>query len=185
MVSIRRLRLLNVSPHSIVFSLPFVLIIQRRSAYSFNTLYLAGFAQGGGLPHAGLIIPGADMTTGYFVHIRIGNDDTWKFEQRLKQKIVGSISFTNMLSLRAASAGPITPESLESVARRVPVPEGGENGECIDWVLAVVQLLSKEGHLRLTSATDLRAEFLKHAADSKGHATSGKPPNVKVSSYCS
>ncbi|KAF8073895.1 hypothetical protein FPV67DRAFT_1778478 [Lyophyllum atratum] len=148
---------------------------------SVGSLYLAGFAQVGA-PHAGLIIAGEDGSNGHFVHINIKNG-IWAFDART-QNIAGSMSLTTLVRIHDASAGTITEQELEDAARKVAVPAGGESGECLPWVLRVIERLDAEGLVSLSSSEALREEFTDFATGNRKYANRNQYPNVKTSLNC-
>ncbi|KAG5642020.1 hypothetical protein DXG03_003767 [Asterophora parasitica] len=147
---------------------------------SIGSLYMAGFAQAGP-PHAGLIIVSNDKA-GDFVHIRI-SEGVWKLDTR-QQNIVQSISLTTLLKIHDVSAGAITRAQLQEAAQHVPVPSGGESGECLPWVLRVVERLDAMGLVNLSSSAELGEEFTTFSAGNRSYAQRDKYPNVKTSAHC-
>jgi hypothetical protein len=101
------------------------------------------------------------------------------------QKIAGDMFLSSLLKLRDASLGEIPLEALEVAATAVPVPQNDEFGECLPWVLRVVQKLHEMGLLELVDSYQLGQEFTSFAAGNKAFATRTKIPNVKVSKFSS
>jgi hypothetical protein len=88
---------------------------------------------------------------------------------------------STLLKLRDASAGQITAELLEEAAASVPVAENDLFGECLPWVLLVVQKLHEMGFLSLVEGN----EFSSFADGNRAFATRAKFPNVKVIMHAS
>ncbi|EGO04000.1 hypothetical protein SERLA73DRAFT_175718 [Serpula lacrymans var. lacrymans S7.3] len=153
------------------------------ASFTVGSLYLAGFAQARA-PHAGLIIP-SRTSSGRLVHIRIDRETspTWAYQSRA-QKIEGDMFFSTLLKLRDVSAGSITVAQLEEAAMSVPAPDNDEFGECLPWVLQVVQTLHDMDLIVLTDIKDLGKEFEEFATGNKAYATRTKFPNVKASQFC-
>lgn len=154
------------------------------SSFTPGSLYLAGFAQASA-PHAGLLIP-TSASSGRLVHIRIDRDTSpvWAMQSRM-QKIAGDMFLSTLLKLGDASAGQITAELLEEAAASVPAPENDLFGECLPWVLRVVQKLHEMGFPCLVDGEGLGNEFSSFADGNRVFATRTKFPNVKVSEFCS
>lgn len=152
--------------------------------FTVGSLYLVGLAQVRA-PHAGLIIPTSN-TQGTFVHIRIDRDTSpfWVYQSR-KQKILGDVFMTTLLKLHDISDGVISKDQLQEAAASVAVPENDTFGECLPWILRVVQKLHELGHVKLLDAEELGREFEAFAQANKAFATSTRFPNVKVSACCS
>ncbi|KAF8467521.1 hypothetical protein JB92DRAFT_3060263 [Gautieria morchelliformis] len=153
-------------------------------SFTLGSLYLAGFAQAGA-PHAGLIIP-ASASSGRLVHIHIDRATvpSWAFQSR-DQRIAGEMFLSSLLKLRDLSDGEISTEQLDEAAASVPPPPNDEFGECLPWVLRVVQRLNEMGLVNLTNVDELGREFEDFAAGNKIYATRQKFPNVKASAFCS
>lgn len=66
-----------------------------------------------------------------------------KLEVRLQiPDITNSMTLTSLIKIRDASKGELTGEALKALLGEVPVPEGGEDGECLNWVInAVVRII--------------------------------------------
>jgi hypothetical protein len=150
-----------------------------------GSLYLAGFFFAKvGAPHAGLIIPTSDEI-GHLVHIRLGKSSyVWELECT-PRKIRGSSSMTTLIRLHYADARAITKKQLDEVALSVAVPEGDTFGECLPWVLRLIEALDTAGLLSLESITSLEEEFNAAIGDNRGRARTDKDPNVTVSKHCS
>ncbi|KAF7798612.1 hypothetical protein EIP86_009834 [Pleurotus ostreatoroseus] len=152
--------------------------------FTVGSLYLAGLAQARA-PHAGLIVP-TSITSGTLVHIRIDRDTSpfWAYQSR-KQKISGDVFMTTLLKLHDISDGIITKEQLEEAAASVPVPENDTFGECLPWILQVVQKLNEAGLVKLVDVEALGKEFEAFAESNRVFATSTRFPNVRTSEFCS
>ncbi|GBE89442.1 hypothetical protein SCP_1601040 [Sparassis crispa] len=148
-------------------------------AYNPGSLYIAGFAQSGD-PHAGLILS-IDSSKGYFAHIMIKND-AWTFQSR-EQNVARSMSLMSLLKIHDVSAGVITAAQLEAAACKVAVPPGSESGECLKWVLSIIQVLHAEGIITLTSVDNLTQEFSSFALENCSYAERSKFPNIGISAY--
>ena len=136
-----------------------------------------------GAPHAGLIIPTSEKI-GRLVHIRLGKSSyVWELECT-PGEIRGSSSMTTLIRL-SADARAITKKQLDEVALSVAVPEGDTFGECLPWVLRLIEALDTAGLLSLESITSLKEEFNAAIGDNRGRARTDKDPNVTVSKYCS
>jgi hypothetical protein len=149
-----------------------------------GSLYLTGFFFAKvGVPHAGLIIPTSE-DIGHLVHIRLGKSShVWELECT-PRKIRGSLSMTTLIRLHSADAGAITKRQLDEVASSVVVPEGDTFGECLPWVLLLIEALDTAGLLSLGSITGLEEEFNAAIGGNQGRARIDKDPNVTVSEYC-
>ncbi|KAF8908507.1 hypothetical protein CPB84DRAFT_1813282 [Gymnopilus junonius] len=139
--------------------------------FSPGSLYIAGFAQARS-PHAGLLIP-LDSKSGFLVHIRIDRNTSplWQYQSR-KQNISGDMFMTSLLRI-------LTQYNDRSIA----APSNDEFGECLPWVLSVVQKLHDIGLLNLIDTDGLAKEFEEFAAGNNSYARRDKFPNVKISQY--
>ncbi|KAF8877666.1 hypothetical protein CPB84DRAFT_1688642, partial [Gymnopilus junonius] len=63
-------------------------------------------------------------------------------------------------------------------------PSSSEPGECLNWVIGVVQALHDAGLLKLSSGGDLAREFSEFAAENQNYANRSLFPNVKDSAHC-
>ncbi|KAG2121907.1 hypothetical protein DEU56DRAFT_88812 [Suillus clintonianus] len=148
-----------------------------------GSLYIAGFAQARA-PHVGLIIP-TSRASGCLVHIRIDRDvsPVWTYQSRV-QRIEGDMFISSLLRIKDVSAGPIALEQLQEAAQSVPAPQNDEFGECLPWVLAVVQKLHDMGLVVLKDAEALQVEFVRFAEGNKAYARRDKFPNIAASQFC-
>lgn len=151
--------------------------------FSGGSLYLAGFAQVRA-PHAGLIIA-SSAASGILVHIVIDRDTSefWTYQCRW-QKVAGDIFMTTLLKLHDISDGPITQYQLEEVASSISAPSNDTFGECLLWVMRVVEKLTERGLVKVADIAALEEEFEEFARKSKAYATSTRFPNTTVSQYC-
>ncbi|KAF8073888.1 hypothetical protein FPV67DRAFT_773038 [Lyophyllum atratum] len=148
-----------------------------------GSLYIIGFAQARS-PHAGLIIP-SSASSGCLVHIRIDRDTSpfWVYQSR-RQAIAGDMFCTTLLKLRDVADGAITVDQLKACAELVEVPQNDEFGECVPWVLRVVEKLGEEGRLNVRDVEALGKEFEEFAVGNKAFARRATFPNVGVSQFC-
>ncbi|KAL6301757.1 hypothetical protein BKA93DRAFT_738199 [Sparassis latifolia] len=151
--------------------------------FTHGSLYLAGFTQARA-PHAGLIIP-SNNASGTLVHIHINHNtcDVWTYQCRV-QRIAGDMFMSSLLRLRDVSVGEITAEQLQEAAESIPAPLNDSFGECLPWVLNVVQKLHGMGLLNLMSADGLGREFEEFVVRNQAYARRDRFPNVTVSLYC-
>lgn len=149
-----------------------------------GSLYIIGFAQARA-PHAALFIP-TSTSGGLLVHIRIDRETSpfWAYQMR-RQKVAGDIFCTTLLKLHDVADGAIALDQLEEYAALVPVPQNDEFGECLPWVLKVVEQLRGGGLLSVTSVEALGKEFEEFAAGNKAYARRTTFPNLRMSSFCS
>ncbi|KAF8884764.1 hypothetical protein CPB84DRAFT_1789007 [Gymnopilus junonius] len=150
--------------------------------FTTGSLYLAGFAQARS-PHAGLIIP-SSSTSGRLVHIRIDRNTSpfWQYQSR-KQNISGDMFITSLLRIHDIAISPITEEQLEEAAVSVAVPSNDEFGECLPWVLKVVQKLYDMELLQQVDTNGLVKEFEEFAAGNNSYARRDRFPKVAISQY--
>ncbi|KAF9446100.1 hypothetical protein P691DRAFT_733905 [Macrolepiota fuliginosa MF-IS2] len=120
------------------------------------------------------------------VHIRIDREKSpnWIYQDR-NQNISRDLFMTTLLMVHNVLDGAITKDQLVEVAKSVPVPENDQFGECLPWILRVVERLDAGGFVTLKDAEALRGEFTEFAVGNRAYATSSRFPNVKVSSFCS
>lgn len=151
--------------------------------FNQGSLYLIGFAQARA-PHAGLLIP-TSSSAGCLVHIRIdrAQSPNWQYQARA-QNVKGDMFCSTLLKLHDFSDGPITTSQLKLHAESVTVPDNGEFGECLPWVMRVVDRLQEAGLLQVTDLDLLKDEFQEFAGGNRAFARRDKFPNVKVSTYC-
>ncbi|KIJ11130.1 hypothetical protein PAXINDRAFT_177387 [Paxillus involutus ATCC 200175] len=142
--------------------------------FTVGSLYIAGFQQSGGGPHAGLILaPNAEE--GSIAHIK-HQFGAWSYEFR-KQRLQQSMSLSTLLKIHDVSAGAITSDELDEAARSL--------SECLNWTLKVVQVLHSRGLVNLTSVQHLANEFSDFAGGNRNYARRTVFPNVKASANCS
>lgn len=91
---------------------------------------------------------------------------------------------TTLLKLRDAVDGVPTPEQLRASAEQVAVPLNDEFGECVPWVLRVVERLGEEGCLDVRDVEALGREFEEFAAGNRAFARRDVFPNVPASRFC-
>lgn len=149
-----------------------------------GSLYIAGLTQARS-PHLALIIP-TDTKSGRLVHIRIDRDTspTWAYQCRT-EKIEGNMFLSSLLKIHDVSAGELTIDQLEAVAKTVPVPENDDFGECGPWVLRVIEELHKQGLVVLVDGESLKQEFDTFAGGNMAFARRDRFPNVMASQFCS
>jgi len=94
------------------------------------------------------------------------------------------MTLTTLLKIHDVSGGVITPEQLDAAARKAVVNPGAPIGECLEWVMRVVQILHSDGFVKLASVDSLSQEFSNFAAGNRSYATRSKFPNVQASQYC-
>ncbi|KAG5353524.1 hypothetical protein J132_10157 [Termitomyces sp. J132] len=148
-----------------------------------GSLYIIGFAQARA-PHAGLLIP-TSSSAGCLVHIRIDRAESpnWQYQARA-QNVKGDMFCTTLLKLHDLSDGPITTDQLKLYAGSVAVPDNDEFGECLPWVMRVVDKLQEAGLLQGTDLDLLKDEFQAFASGNRAFARRDRCPNVKVSAFC-
>ncbi|KAF8842343.1 hypothetical protein BDN67DRAFT_383805 [Paxillus ammoniavirescens] len=150
--------------------------------FTVGSLYIAGFQQSGGVPHAGLILA-PTVEEGSIAHIK-HQFGAWSYEFR-KQRLQQSMSLSTMLKIHDVSAGAITSKELDEAARSVAIPPPTQLSECLNWTLGVVQVLHSRGLVNLTSVQHLANEFLDFASGNRNYARRTVFPNVKASANCS
>ncbi|KAL4245084.1 hypothetical protein ABKN59_010220 [Abortiporus biennis] len=108
---------------------------------------------------------------------------SWKFTYR-SHNINNSMTLTSLVKIRDASKGELTGDTLKALLGEVPVPEGAEEGECLNWVINAVKHLSDAGVVTLSNSDGLRQEFATFCAGNKQYASRTRYPNLKASEYC-
>ena len=83
---------------------------------------------------------------------------------------------SSLLELWDLSNSEISTEQLEEAAASVPPPPNDEFGECLLWVLHVVQRLNEMGLVNLTNVDELGRKFEDFVAGNKVYATTQKFP---------
>ncbi|KAG5642142.1 hypothetical protein DXG03_003572 [Asterophora parasitica] len=82
---------------------------------------------------------------------------------------------TTLLKLRDIADGVITAEDLRAAAESVEVPQNDEFGECLPWVLRLVEKLGHEGRLNVRDVDALGKEFEEFAEGNKAFARRTEP----------
>ncbi|KAF9461553.1 hypothetical protein BDZ94DRAFT_1310436 [Collybia nuda] len=138
-------------------------------AFTIGLLYIVGFAQARA-PHAGLFIP-TSGSSGFLVHIRIDRVITPNHAYQVRrQALADDMACTMLLKLHDASYNSsdnvkpggsevITPEQLRACAESIVPPSDDEFGECILWVLRVVEKLAQKGWVDVKDLEALREVF--------------------------
>ncbi|KIJ11114.1 hypothetical protein PAXINDRAFT_181914 [Paxillus involutus ATCC 200175] len=150
--------------------------------FTVGSLYIAGFQQSGGVPHAGLILA-TTAKEGSIAHIK-HQPSGWLYDFR-KQRLDQSMTLSTLLKIHDVSAGTITSKELDEAARSVDIPPPTQSSECLNWTLKVVQVLHSRGLINLTSVQHLANEFLDFAGGNRDYARRTVFPNVKASANCS
>jgi hypothetical protein len=119
---------------------------------------------------------------GHIAHIH-AKSGSWAYEFR-PQNLSGSVTLSTLLKIHDVSAGAITPEQLDAVARKVEVNSSAPVGECLKWVKGAVEALHSEGLVALGSGDNLLEEFSTFAGGNRAYATSSRFPNVMESQNC-
>lgn len=159
---------------------------QPHPSFTPGSLYIAGFAQAR-RPHAALLLASTnDHSTGHLVHIRLDplTSTCWTYQSRA-QPITGDMFLSTLLKVRDASDGAVTLQQLEAAAAAVPGPQNDMQGECLHWVLRVVQRLQEKWLVDLDDADALGEEFEVFAAGNRAYASRLRFPNVKASQFAS
>ncbi|KAJ3509502.1 hypothetical protein NMY22_g16266 [Coprinellus aureogranulatus] len=147
-----------------------------------GSLYLAGFQQGGQIPHVAVIVA-TDASSGHMVHITTKGTGTWHYAFQ-PQNIASSMGLTSLWCIYDASqsgAQPFHPKSLDAIAKNISVPTGSESGECVKWVNRLLKKLVTDHIIALPASVDTVLEqFVEFARENRGFATRTAYPKIKI-----
>ncbi|KAF9001705.1 hypothetical protein BDQ17DRAFT_1307101 [Cyathus striatus] len=152
--------------------------------YTPGALYLAGFTQARS-PHIGLLLA-KTAGAGTMFHIRIdrATSPNWQFQRR-KQLVEGDMFLSSLLRISKDLLHLETAEAIiEAAALDIPPPANDEFGECVPWVLKLVQALHAKGIVELADLEKLREEVDSFASGSRAYARRDKFPNLATSKFC-